>query len=87
MKISLAKVPWYAQVGVFVLLATSGIGAYYYYYESPLRASMVGRQTQLGALRGEISKGYATAKRLPEFRGQVAELEGRLENLRSVLPD
>ena len=87
MKISLAKIPWYAQVGVFVLLATSGIGAYYYYYESPLRETMVGRQTQLGALRAEISKGYATAKRLPEFRGQVAELEGRLENLRSVLPD
>ena len=87
MKISLSKIPWYAQVGVFVLLATGGIGAYYYYYEAPLRASMTGRQTQLTALRADINKGYATAKRLPEFRAQVAELEGRLENLRSVLPD
>ena len=87
MKISLSTVPWYAQVGAFVLLATGGIGAFYFYYEAPLRASMAGRQTQLVALRAEISKGIAAAKRLPEFRGQVTELEGRLENLRSVLPD
>jgi type IV pilus assembly protein PilO len=87
MKISFSKVPWYAQVGVFVLLAAGGIGAFYYYYEAPTRASMADRQKKLVVLRADISKGYATAKRLPEFRAQVTELEARLENLKSVLPD
>ncbi len=29
----------------------------------------------------------ATVRRLPEFEGQVAELEGRLESLQAVLPE
>ena len=87
MEISLTKLPWYAQIGAFVVLALGGVGAFYYYYEGPVRADVVARQTQLVALRADINKGYATAKRLPEFRGQVAELEARLENLKSVLPD
>ena len=86
MAISLAKSPWYTQIGAFVVLALAGVGAFYYYYEAPMRADVAVRQTQLLALRAEISKGYATAKRLPEFRSQVAELESRLDNLNEVLP-
>ena len=35
----------------------------------------------------DIVKGLATAKKLPEFRSQVAELESRLQNLKAVLPE
>jgi len=87
MDISLTKLPWYAQVGAFVLLAVGGIGGYYYYYEWPTRADMESRETQLKSIRADLAKGYATAKRLPEFRAQVEELQGRLEGLKSVLPD
>ena len=86
MQISLTKLPWYAQIGAFVVLALAGIAAFYSYYEAPTRADMAARQSQLLALRADINKGYATAKRLPEFRSQVAELESRLENLNAVLP-
>src|SRR4029078_4958034 len=34
----------------------------------------------------DIAKGVATARRLPQFQTEVAELERRLENLRAVLP-
>jgi Tfp pilus assembly protein PilO len=87
MDISLTKLPWYAQVGAFLLLSFGGIGAYYYYYEMPFRADLTSRETQLRNLKADIEKGYATAKRLPEFRAQVEELQGRLEGLKSVLPD
>jgi type IV pilus assembly protein PilO len=87
MQISLTKLPWYAQVGAFVALAVGGLAGFYFYYEAPLRADMAGRQAQLAILRADINKGYTTAKRLPEFRGQVADLEGRLGNLKSVLPE
>jgi type IV pilus assembly protein PilO len=87
MQISLTKLPWYAQVGAFVLLAIGAMGAFYYYYEEPATADMVARQTQLVALQSDISKGQTTTRKLPEFRGQVAELEGRLNNLKAVLPE
>jgi type IV pilus assembly protein PilO len=87
MDISLSKLPWYAQVGMFVALAAGGIGAFLYLYEFPAHAEMATRESQLVALRVDINKGYQTAKRLPEFRAQVSELEGRLDSLKSVLPD
>ena len=85
-EISLTKLPWYAQVGAFVVLALGACGAYYYYYEMPVRVDIVSRESQLKALRVDIAKGVTTAKQLPEFRAQVADLEGRLDNLKAVLP-
>jgi type IV pilus assembly protein PilO len=87
MDISLTKLPWYAQIGAFVALALGGCGAFFYYIEMPARADMTTRQQQLVALRGDITKGLATARKLPEFRSQVTDLEGRLDNLKAVLPE
>ncbi len=87
MDISLTKLPWYAQIGAFVVLAGVGCGSFYYYYEMPATADMDARRHQLTALRADVAKGLNTAKKLPEFRSQVAELEGRLANLRAVLPE
>jgi type IV pilus assembly protein PilO len=87
MDISLTKLPWYAQIGAFVVLAGAGVGAFFYYYEMPERADIATRHAQLTALRADISKGLNTARKLPEFRTQVSELEGRLANLRAVLPE
>jgi type IV pilus assembly protein PilO len=86
MDISLTKLPWYAQIGAFAILAGVGVGAFYYYYEQPARVEMTSRQSQLQALKADITKGYETAKRLPAFQSQVADLEGRLDSLKSVLP-
>jgi type IV pilus assembly protein PilO len=87
MDISLSKLPWYWQIFAFLLLAGGGSGAFYYYIEMPMRADIQAREFQLTALHGDIAKGNATAKKLPEFRHQVAELEVRLESLKAVLPD
>ncbi|OFW21805.1 MAG: hypothetical protein A3H97_07975 [Acidobacteria bacterium RIFCSPLOWO2_02_FULL_65_29] len=87
MELSLTKLPWYAQIGAFAVLGVVGIGLFYQYYEVPTRAEMTGRESQLKALRADIAKGLETAKKLPEFRAQVDDLEGRLSNLRAVLPE
>jgi type IV pilus assembly protein PilO len=87
MDISLTKLPWYAQVGAFVVLAGIGVGAFYFYYEEPVRTEMTARGAQLAALKSDIVKGYATERQLPQFRSQVADLQARLESLKSVLPD
>jgi type IV pilus assembly protein PilO len=87
MELSLTKLPWYAQVGAFVALSVAACGTFVYYYELPVRADMSSRQLQLTALRADIAKGQTTAKQLPQFQSQVTELEGRLSNLRQVLPE
>jgi type IV pilus assembly protein PilO len=87
MELSLTKLPWHAQVGAFLVLALGAVGAFVWYYEMPFRAEMEGRQAQLTALRGDIAKGQATARQLSQFRAEVDDLEGRLANLRAVLPE
>jgi type IV pilus assembly protein PilO len=87
MELSLTRLPWYGQVGAFVLLAVGGIGAFVYYYEMPARADFASRESQLEGLHKDISMGVNTARKLPEFRRQVTELEGRLANLKAVLPE
>jgi type IV pilus assembly protein PilO len=87
MQLTLTKLPWYAQVGAFVALAIGACGAFYYYIEMPARADMESRLTQLVSLKADISKGLTTAKKLPEFRAQVTDLEGRLANLTAILPE
>ena len=87
MELSLTRLPWYGQVGAFLLLALSGIGAFVYYYEWPQEAEFESRRVQLESLKKDITMGMTTAKKLPEFRGQVGELEARLNNLKAVLPE
>jgi type IV pilus assembly protein PilO len=87
MDISLTKLPWYAQIGAFVLLAGAAIGGFTHYYEKPTRADMSAREQQLRSLRADIDKGLAAEKKLPEFRAEVDDLEARLVNLRAVLPE
>jgi type IV pilus assembly protein PilO len=87
MELSLAKLPWHVQLGAFLALAIGGVGAFYYFYEAPLRTEMAARETQLVALKADINKGYATARQLPQFRSQVTDLQVRLDSLKSVLPD
>jgi len=86
-EISLTKLPWYGQVGAFVVLGLGGAGAFYYYYEVPMRSDIAAREFQLSSLRNDAAKALATARKLPAFRAQVADLEARLNNLKAVLPD
>jgi type IV pilus assembly protein PilO len=87
MQLSLTKLPWYAQVGAFVALAIGACGAFYYYYEMPVQAEFATRRAQLAGLKADIAKGNNTIKQLPRFESEVSDLEGRLENLRAVLPE
>jgi type IV pilus assembly protein PilO len=87
MALTLNKLPWYAQLGLFVAISVAGVGAFYYYYEMGAREDMAKQETQLKSLRAELDKARATAKKLPEFKAEVANLEHRLDTLRAVLPE
>ena len=87
MDISLSKLPWWGQIGAFVLVCGGAVYGFWHFYVSEMQADVNVRQTRLTTLRGDIARGVATARRLPEFEAQVTQLEQRLENLRQVLPE
>jgi len=85
--ISLSKLPWWGQIAAFVLVCGGAIYGFYTFFVSDFQSELTLKQTHLTALRVDINKGVATARRLPEFQAQVTDLEHRLETLRNVLPD
>jgi type IV pilus assembly protein PilO len=87
MDISLSKLPWYAQIGAFVVVSGLAVFGFWNFYVSDVQADIDVRQSRLNSLRGDIARGVATARRLPEFQAQVNELETRLESLKAVLPE
>ena len=87
MDLSLSKLPWYGQVGAFVVVSALAVFGFWHYYVTDMQADIDIRQGRLNLLRADIARGVATARRLPEFQAQVTQLEQRLEGLRAVLPE
>jgi type IV pilus assembly protein PilO len=86
-KISLAGLPWKAQLAIFVTLSLASAGAFYYFYEMDAQKALATREQELNTIRGRINKGLATARQLPEFRKEVADLQARLDGLKPILPE
>ena len=85
--LSLNKLPWYGQIGVFVAIGIGAAAAFWNYYSVPANAEIETRRATLNQVRGDINRGLMTARRLPEFRKEVATLELQLDRLRAVLPE
>jgi type IV pilus assembly protein PilO len=87
MNLTLNKLPWYGQIAAFVVLAIGAVAAFWYFYAVPAQESLAMRNVQLTEFRATIDRGLATARRLPEFRREVADLQAQLDRLRAVLPE
>jgi type IV pilus assembly protein PilO len=87
MAISLSNLPWYGQIGAFVVVCGAGVWGFHNFYANEKLAELETQRTRVATLRNDIDRGINTARRLPEFRAQVVDLERRLESLKSVLPD
>jgi hypothetical protein len=64
MELSLSKLPWYGQIGAFVLVSAGAVFGFWNFYVAELNADIAMRQTRLNALRADIAKGVATARQL-----------------------
>ena len=87
MNLSLEKLPWYAQVGTFAFLSLAAAGVFWNWHAQPLQESIDAREAQLALVRADIDRGLATARRLPEFRQEVGQLESQLDRLKTILPE
>jgi type IV pilus assembly protein PilO len=87
MDLSLSKLPWYGQIGAFVVVCAGATFGFWKFYVSEIQADMATRQTRLTTLRADIARGVAAARSLPKFQQDVSRLEQQLETLRQVLPE
>jgi type IV pilus assembly protein PilO len=87
MELSLSKLPWWAQLGAFVVVCGLAIFGFWNYYVTEVDADLALKQTHLASLNNDITKGIATARRLGEFENEVTGLEHRLDSLKNVLPE
>jgi Tfp pilus assembly protein PilO len=87
MDISLSKLPWWGQLLAFVLMAGLSIYGFQTYYVLEAETELKLKETHLTALRTDINKGVATARRLGDFQSEVVNLQRRLDGLKNVLPE
>ena len=87
MQLSLSQLPWYGQIGAFVVVCALSVFGFYNFYVADVQAELYGKQARLDQLRADINRGLATARRLPEFQGQVSDLQVRLQALTAILPE
>ena len=87
MEISISKLPWWGQLGAFVVVCGMSVYGFWNFYVAEVQADLALKQTHLSALNTDITKGMATAHRLPEFQSEVTGLEHRLDTLKNVLPE
>ncbi|MEX2270857.1 MAG: type 4a pilus biogenesis protein PilO [Vicinamibacterales bacterium] len=87
MAISLSNLPWYGQIGAFVVVCGTAVWGFHNFHADAALAELEGQRTRLATLRTDIERGVNTARRLPEFRAQVTDLERRLDELKNILPD
>jgi type IV pilus assembly protein PilO len=85
--ISISRLPWYGQVGVFAALSLAIAGAFWNWYARPAQEDIAGRLAQLVTIRAEIGRGLDSARRLPEFRREVVQREAQFDRLRAKLPE
>ncbi len=87
MSISMSRLPWYWQIGIFLGIAAAGTLGFHRSYVVPLQEARAAGQHRLRSLQTDVQRGAAIAARLPGFQQEVAELEDRLEDLETVLPE
>jgi type IV pilus assembly protein PilO len=85
--LSITKLPWKAQLGLFVALSLAGAGAFYYFYEMPERATLTTQEEELQKIQQRINRGLSAARELPKFRAEIDGLIAELDALKPILPE
>ena len=84
MKLGLDRLPWYGQIGVFLLVAALGLLAFHAAWGVPARRAAALREQTLDGRRNEIAAARRAERRRPALAAQVAALEARLGRVRTV---
>ena len=87
MELGLNKLPWYGQVGAFLVVAMALFLVFRVYYVGPQLEAQAVQQTELAQKRAELVQAEQDAIELAAFQAEVDDLNNRLEALSAVLPE
>ena len=87
MDLGFDKLPWYGQVGVFLVLSVALFLVFRFFYVGPQLEAQALKQTELQQKRVEVAQAEGDAIELAAFQTEVDDLNNRLEALSAVLPE
>jgi type IV pilus assembly protein PilO len=82
----LAKLKWYYQLLLVVVICGALFGGFWYQYLSPMQTDIDSKTTQVSQLQGVVAKSEARQKQLELIKKEALELQDKLEMLKAVLP-
>ena len=83
MELGLNKLPWYGQVGAFLVVFL----VFWFLYVEPQREALALLQAELEQKRSEVAQAEGDQVELERFQGEVDDLNNRLQALSAVLPE
>ena len=83
MELGLNKLPWYGQVGAFLVVFL----VFWFLYVEPQREALALLQAELEQKRSEVAQAERDQVELERFQGEVDDLNNRLQALSAVLPE
>ena len=83
MELGLNKLPWYGQVGAFLVVFL----VFWFLYVEPQREALALLQAELEQKRSEVAQAERDQVELEKFQGEVNDLNNRLQALSAVLPE
>lgn len=83
----LNNIPWYTQLGIFLLFGISIVGLGWYFFISGFSEQIDVKRSQLDALKVEILRGQAVEQKHQEFMTQNKQLLSKLSTLKIILPE
>jgi Tfp pilus assembly protein PilO len=80
-------IPWYLRLGIFMALALSVYGGFWYFVTSGTRKETKGLQEQISVLQKANAEAQIASQRLSEFRTAYKNKQEELEELKALLPE
>ena len=84
---SLNNLPWYSQLGIFVLFGLILVAGGWYFFVQGWNEQIVLKQKQLDSLKMDIQRGQAVEQKHQEFMTQNKQLLSKLATLKIILPE
>ena len=82
----LAKLKWYYQLLLVVVVCGLLLAGFWYQYLNPLEIDIQGKTAKVGDLQTVVAKNEARSKELENIKKEALELQDKLEMLKAVLP-
>lgn len=81
-----AKMKWYVQGAIVLLVAGSLLGLLWYRFLSPMEMEAAEKESRLGQLRTEVGQAMQRQQQLAEVQAESEALQRQLNDLKAILP-